>query len=52
MESKEFIDELNKVQDLLSQEKYSEAIKIKIESNRILEGFNSEIVAAHFKLFR
>lgn len=26
MEPKEFIDELNKVQDLLSQEKYSEAI--------------------------
>jgi len=28
MESKEFIDELNKVQDLLSQEKYSEAISL------------------------
>ncbi|MFX1587937.1 MAG: hypothetical protein ACFFC1_07265 [Promethearchaeota archaeon] len=26
MEPKEFIDELNKVQDLMSQEKYSEAI--------------------------
>lgn len=28
MEPKEFIDELNKVQDLLSQEKYSEAIAL------------------------
>ncbi len=28
MEPKEFIDELNKVQDLLSQEKYSEAITL------------------------
>ena len=28
MEPKEFIDELNKVQDLLSQEKYSEAISL------------------------
>ncbi len=28
MESREFIDELNKVQDLLSREKYSEAIAL------------------------
>lgn len=28
MEPKEFIDELNKVQDLISQEKYSEAISL------------------------
>ncbi|MGB5910243.1 MAG: hypothetical protein WBH31_03505 [Promethearchaeia archaeon] len=28
MEPKEFIDELNKVQDLLSQEKYSEAVAL------------------------
>ena len=28
MQPKEFIDELNKVQDLLSQEKYSEAISL------------------------
>ena len=28
MESREFIDELNKVQDLISQEKYSEAIAL------------------------
>ncbi len=28
MESKEFFDELNKVQDFLSQEKYSEAITL------------------------
>jgi len=28
MQPKEFIDELNKVQDLLSQEKYSEAITL------------------------
>lgn len=36
MEPKEFIDELNNIQDLMSQEKYSEAIAL-IESLKAIE---------------
>jgi len=38
-------------QKLHNEGKYSEARKIKIASNKILDGFNEDIVTSHFALF-